>query len=131
MQPQTDKQHVIVGLGKTGVSCARYLRRQKIPFMAVDTRSAPPGMDEFRAEFPGTAVELGELAAETLSQADTLVMSPGVDLRTPAVRQAVAKGVSITGDIDIFAKAAKAPMAKGKKAPPPPAKKKGAASARA
>jgi UDP-N-acetylmuramoylalanine--D-glutamate ligase len=110
MQPQLDKQHVIVGLGKTGVSCARYLRRQKIPFMAVDTRTAPPGIGEFRAEFPDVTVELGELNATTLSQADTLVMSPGIDLRTPAVRKAIDKGVAITGDIDMFAKAAMAPL---------------------
>ncbi len=110
MQLQTNKQHVIVGLGKTGLSCARYLQRQNIPFMAVDTRATPPGIDGFRAEFPDTTVELGELNATTLSQADTLVMSPGVDLRTPAVRQAIEKGVSITGDIDIFAKAVRAPI---------------------
>jgi UDP-N-acetylmuramoylalanine--D-glutamate ligase len=110
MQPQINKQHVIVGLGKTGLSCARYLRRQRIPFTAVDTRKAPPGIDEFRAEFPDTNVELGDLDAAMLSNAGTLVMSPGVDLRMPAIQKAIAKGVAITGDIDIFAKQVKAPI---------------------
>jgi UDP-N-acetylmuramoylalanine--D-glutamate ligase len=110
MQAQSNKQHVIVGLGKTGLSCARYLQREKISFKAVDTRNAPPGIEAFRAEFPDTTLELGELQAATLSQADTLVMSPGVDLRTPAVRKAIANGVRITGDIDIFAHKVKAPI---------------------
>jgi UDP-N-acetylmuramoylalanine--D-glutamate ligase len=110
MQPQINKQHVIVGLGKTGLSCARYLQRQKIPFKAVDTRAEPPGIEEFRAEFPDTTVELGELNAATLTNADALVMSPGVDLRIPAIQKAIAKGVKVTGDIDIFAKQVKAPI---------------------
>ncbi len=52
----------------------------------------------------------GDLQAETLCSAHTLVMSPGVDLRTPAVSKAIAQGVNITGDIDMFAKAASAPL---------------------
>ncbi|MES2625584.1 MAG: Mur ligase family protein [Pseudomonadota bacterium] len=110
MQTQINNQHVLVGLDKTAMSCARYLRSQKIPFSAVDSREMPAGIDEFRAEFPDTSVELGELNAATLCAADTLVMSPEVDLRTPAVRKAIDNGVPVTGDIDMFAKVAKAPI---------------------
>ncbi len=109
-QAQNMHVHVVVGLGKTGLSCARYLHRQNIPFMAVDTRANPPGLDEFHREFPGVRTECGELREETLRNADTLVMSPGVDLRTPAVSRAIAHGVNITGDIDLFAKVAAAPI---------------------
>jgi UDP-N-acetylmuramoylalanine--D-glutamate ligase len=110
MQLQAPHTHVVVGLGKTGLSCARYLRRRNVPFVAVDTRAEPPGIADFRREFPDVRVECGELNADTLGNAGTLVMSPGIDLRTPAVRQAIARGVHVTGDIDLFAKAAKAPL---------------------
>ena len=110
MQTQAQHTHVVVGLGKTGLSCARHLRRQNLPFVAVDTRAEPPGIDEFRREFPDVRTECGELNADTLCSAHTLVMSPGVDLRTPAVSKAIARGVQVTGDIDMFAKVANAPI---------------------
>lgn len=110
MQTQARNTHVVVGLGKTGLSCARHLRRQNIPFVAVDTRAEPPGIDEFRREFPDVRTECGELNADTLCSAHTLVMSPGVDLRTPAVSRAIARGVNVTGDVDMFAKVANAPL---------------------
>lgn len=110
MQMQATNTHVVVGLGKTGLSCARHLRRQNIPFVAVDTRAEPPGIAEFRREFPEVRTECGDLRSETLASAHTLVMSPGVDLRTPAISRAIARGVNITGDIDMFAKAVSAPL---------------------
>jgi UDP-N-acetylmuramoylalanine--D-glutamate ligase len=110
MQMHTANTHVVVGLGKTGLSCARHLRRQHIPFVAVDTRDEPPGIASFRAEFPEVRTECGALQAETLCNAQTLVMSPGVDLRTPVVQKAIAKGVTISGDIDLFARVVSAPL---------------------
>jgi UDP-N-acetylmuramoylalanine--D-glutamate ligase len=103
-------KYVVVGLGKTGLSCARYLQRQGIAFVAVDTRANPPGAADFAQEFPCVATEYGPLDAATLSNAQALVMSPGVALAEPAVQAAIAKGVRITGDIDFFAKAVSAPL---------------------
>jgi UDP-N-acetylmuramoylalanine--D-glutamate ligase len=103
-------KYVVVGLGKTGLSCARYLQRQGIAFVAVDTRTNPPGAKEFAAEFPGVATEFGALDAATLRSAQALVMSPGVALAEPAVQTAIASGVRITGDIDLFANAVQAPL---------------------
>jgi len=110
MQLPPATTHLIVGLGKTGVSCARFLRRQGIRFAAVDTRAEPPGLAAFREEFPEVAVECGPLQVSTLAAAATLVMSPGVDLREPAVRAAIAQGAEVTGDIDLFARATTAPI---------------------
>ncbi len=110
MQLAANTTHVIVGLGKTGLSCARWLRKQGISFAAVDTRAEPPGLAAFRNEFAGVQIECGALQAETLQQAQMLVMSPGVDPRDAAVRRAVAKGAKLTGDVDMFARAAGAPL---------------------
>lgn len=44
--------YLVVGLGKTGLSIARYLRRNNKPFMVFDTRKEAAGAAEFKAEFP-------------------------------------------------------------------------------
>ncbi|MES2606931.1 MAG: UDP-N-acetylmuramoyl-L-alanine--D-glutamate ligase [Pseudomonadota bacterium] len=110
MQLAPNTTHVIVGLGKTGVSCARWLHKQGVRFAAVDTREQPPGLDAFKREFADVQVECGELQAATLQQAKALVMSPGVDPRVSAVRSAVRAGATLTGDIDLFARTVQAPL---------------------
>lgn len=110
MQAQVVDKHVIIGLGMTGLSCARHLRRRQLPFSAMDTRAVPPGIDAFRSEFPDVDVTVGRLDADKLAAADVLVLSPGVDPRLPEIRAALHKGVRSTGDIDLFAREIKRPI---------------------
>ena len=58
----TNNQQVIVGLGVTGLSCARYLSRMQQPFSVVDSRVNPPGLETFRKEFPSVSVSLGDIS---------------------------------------------------------------------
>lgn len=110
MQAHVVHKHVIVGLGLTGLSCARHLRRRQLPFSAMDTRDVPPGIDAFRSEFPDVDVTLGRLDGAKLAAADVLVLSPGVDPRLPEIRAALGKGVRSTGDIDLFAREIQRPI---------------------
>jgi UDP-N-acetylmuramoylalanine--D-glutamate ligase len=110
MSGRANDMHVIVGLGKTGLSCARWLQGQDLPFMAVDTREQPPGAAEFHQAFPGVETRFGPLDADQLCRAGTLVLSPGVDPRLPALVAARQHGVRFTGDIDIFARQSQADM---------------------
>ncbi len=105
-----EKLRVIVGLGKTGLSCARYLHSLGEVFMATDSRVAPPGLAEFRAEFPQVVLELGGFREETLVNAAELIVSPGISLQTPEIQAAIDAGIGITGDIDIFSRAAQHPI---------------------
>jgi len=104
------KVSVIVGLGKTGLSCARYLSAQGERFMVVDSRLDPPGLEQLRVEYPQVPVELGEFQDATFSNARRLIVSPGVSLREKAISRANDLGVPITGDIDIFSRAVNAPL---------------------
>lgn len=106
----TDKRRIIIGLGQTGLSCARYLKRRGQAFAVCDTREAPASADAFRAEFPGVELRLGELDLAWLSRADELIISPGVDKRHPVIQQAVAGGVPLLGDVDLFCREATAPI---------------------
>lgn len=101
---------VIVGLGKTGLSYARYLSRQNENFTVVDSREKPPGLQELTESFPAVKVELGRFKESTFLNATELLVSPGVDLREPVLAKAIANDVPITGDINIFAKKISAPI---------------------
>lgn len=101
---------VIVGLGKTGLSCARYLRQQGVDVVVVDSRAEPPGLEILQQELPEVPVFLGPFDGRMLSQAALLVVSPGVALEQHAIAEAVANGVAAIGDIELFARQANAPV---------------------
>lgn len=105
-----DKIRVIAGLGKTGLSCARYLHSLGEQFAVADSRLNPPGLAEFRAEFPDTVVELGGFPEAMLMGAAELIVSPGISLQTPAIKVAMDAGVRICGDIDLFSRVANKPI---------------------
>lgn len=95
-------KRIIVGLGTTGLSCARYLRATEQEFEVVDSRLDPPALALFKEEFPEVTLRLGAFSESLLSSADELILSPGVSLQTPAIVAARAAGVRIVGDIAIF-----------------------------
>lgn len=106
----TDKQRIIVGLGATGLSVARYLAGRDLPFAVCDTRANPPGLDKLKRFAPMADLHLGELDAALLSSAGELIVNPGIALATPAIKAAMDAGVSVVGDIELFAREADAPI---------------------
>lgn len=98
---------VILGLGKTGLSCVHYFLRQGITPMVLDTRANPPG----RQELPvGVELRCGELDVALLTQAELIIASPGIALAAPALQAAAAAGIEIIGDIELFVREARAPI---------------------
>jgi UDP-N-acetylmuramoylalanine--D-glutamate ligase len=63
-----------------------------------------------RRDYPQVEVRCGELDVEFLCRADELYVSPGLALATPALQQAAMRGVKLSGDIELFARNAKAPI---------------------
>ena len=99
----SDKMYVVVGLGKTGLSAARYLQERGKNFRIVDSRENAPGLKEAREEFKGICVYAGDLMYAQLSNVDCLIVSPGVSLfDEPAIRNAIDAGVEISSDVDLF-----------------------------
>lgn len=101
---------VIVGLGKTGLSCARFLTNRRAHISVVDSRQQPPGIEQLQTEFAEIDVHVGGFDESLINSADELVLSPGVPLSEPALASAIAKGVSIVGDIELFAQNVTAPV---------------------
>jgi UDP-N-acetylmuramoylalanine--D-glutamate ligase len=102
---------VIVGLGRTGFSCARYLHKRGWRVAVTDTREEPPELARLRALDPAIEVRLGGLETHLLDDAMCVVASPGVSLAEPFFTEARRRGLEIVGDIELFARAADAPVA--------------------
>lgn len=107
----TDKLRIVIGLGATGLSCARFLRSRQIAFRVADSRLNPLGLDEFQREFADVDVALGTFSLDQFVRADELYVSPGVSLKEPAIAAAIAVGVRVSGDLDLFVQNVEAPVA--------------------
>lgn len=106
----TTSRVLVVGLGVTGMSVAHFLAAQGIQLAVVDSRANPPGLAELRESLPDVAVFLGGFDARAFARATHLVVSPGIGLDTPAIRQAIRAGLPVFGDLDVFACMANAPI---------------------
>lgn len=102
---------IVVGLGRTGLSCARYLHARGIAFAVTDNRAAPPEATALAKLAPNAEVRVGGFDSALLEGASRIIVSPGVSVREPFVAGATAKGISVIGDIELFAQEARAPIA--------------------
>lgn len=101
---------VVVGFGLTGISAIRYLCQQGEQVIAMDSREQPPNLEKIRTEFPNVTIITGGLKSELLNAATEIIVSPGLSLKTPELVAARQHGVSCVGDIELFARAAQAPI---------------------
>jgi len=109
--PQPGARTLVLGLGRTGLSCARYLRRTGADVRVADTRAEPPAAAAFREQLPGVELRTGPFEAGLLDGVAQVVISPGLSLREPLVAEAAARGLPVVGDIELFAREAAAPVA--------------------
>jgi UDP-N-acetylmuramoylalanine--D-glutamate ligase len=106
----SDQFRIVVGLGKSGMSLVRFLAQQGVRFAVADTRANPPELETLKRDYPEVEVRCGELDVDFLCRASELYVSPGLAVATPALAAAAARGVKLSGDIDLFARHAKAPI---------------------
>ncbi len=102
--------NVIVGLGQTGLSVARYFLARDLPFAVTDSRVHPPGWDELKKMAPTVEIVLGELSRDLIQRAKQLIVSPGVSLQEPVIAAALQKGIPCVGDIELFVREISAPI---------------------
>ena len=99
------KNVLVLGLGDTGLSCARWLLARGARVSVADSRDAPPQAARLAELAPGVALFTGPFDAARLQATEMLVVSPGVPLADPAVAAAIAAGVEVVGDVELFARA--------------------------
>ena len=103
----SDRFSLIIGLGKTGFACARYLALQGERFQVADSRQHPPFFDQLTLEQPEIPIHMGDFPHDLCVNADQIILSPGVSMQEPALVAAARAGVPIRSDVDIFAEAAR------------------------
>ncbi len=89
---------LVLGLGDTGLSAARWIEREGGSVRVADTRSSPPCAKEFRGE-----LHTGAFRDSLLSGIDLVCTSPGLSLEEPVLQKAVREGIGVVGDIELFA----------------------------
>jgi UDP-N-acetylmuramoylalanine--D-glutamate ligase len=99
-----DKRVLVVGLGKSGVASALFLKERGARVTVSDTKSP----DQLRDEIPvlldhGIAVETGGHGERTFRGQDLIVVSPGVPVDAPPLVQARASGEPVIGEIELAA----------------------------
>ena len=105
-----NNQHLVVGLGKTGLSCVEYLHNKNIPVVVFDTRNNPPLVKQCQSQFPNVAIYCEQINPDVLDQITTVVVSPGISPDTPILQTARTKKIPVIGDIALFIDAASAPI---------------------
>lgn len=105
-----DARVLIVGLGATGYSAARFLQQTPIKFAVIDSRSHPPQIDKLREQMPDVPVFSGGFDQSAFDVATHLLVSPGVSLNEKAIHKAMQAGVTVLSDIDLFACATDKPI---------------------
>lgn len=109
--PPASGRAVVVGLGRTGLSCARYLQSRGLSFAVTDSRAAPPESSTLEKLAPDAEVRFGGFDEALLDGASQVVASPGVSLKEPFLMSAAVRGIPIVGDVELFVREAKAPIA--------------------
>ncbi|MCC7460828.1 MAG: UDP-N-acetylmuramoyl-L-alanine--D-glutamate ligase [Gammaproteobacteria bacterium] len=102
---------VVVGLGKTGLSVARHLHARGLEVRVTDSRASPPGLDALRALDARLPIRTGGFDTALLDGAQVVVVSPGVAPHGAFFDAARQRGLPLIGDIELFARAAQAPVA--------------------
>src|ERR1700691_270721 len=99
------KKVLVVGLGKSGLAAALFLRRQGAQVTVSDIRSAESLAKEIPALLDeGIMVEAGGHGLLTFRRQDLIVVSPGVPLDTPELVQARNFGRPVIGDLELAAR---------------------------
>src|ERR1700736_372147 len=97
-----NKRVLVVGLGKSGIAAAHFLREQGARVTVSDSRDAVSLAGEIPALLEaGVMVETGGHGLLTFRRSDLIVVSPGVPMDTPEVRQVMAFGLPVIGELEL------------------------------
>jgi UDP-N-acetylmuramoylalanine--D-glutamate ligase len=96
--PLVGRRVLVLGLGDTGLSLARWVQREGGKARVADTRAEPPRRKDLAGE-----LHTGPFSPALLDDVDVVCVSPGLSLEEEVVRQALVHGLPVLGDIELFA----------------------------
>ena len=98
----TSPYFLVIGLGASGLSTTKFLCSKGKSVVATDIDAGRASVAE-ELNALGIRTEIGFHDPDTFNRAGTLVPSPGIPLTHSLIREALAHGVGLTGELDIFA----------------------------
>ena len=98
-----NKRVLVVGLGKSGLAAARFLKAQGARVTVSDARPATLIAELSELLEQGYMVEAGSHGLLTFRRQDLIVVSPGVPMSTPELTQVRAMGAHIIGELELGA----------------------------
>ena len=98
-----NKTVLVLGMGETGLSMAKWLSRMGAIVRAADSRTVPPCTEDLKQALPHALMFTGAFTAEAFADIDLIAISPGVSLAEKLVQQAMKNGVPVMGDMELFA----------------------------
>jgi len=98
----------IIGLGVTGLSFVQYCLERDLACAVYDTRDEPPGLHELRVLAP--QIPLLKLEPAMVLNVTQVFLSPGVSQYHPTIAAAVALGIEVIGDVELFVREVNAPI---------------------
>jgi UDP-N-acetylmuramoylalanine--D-glutamate ligase len=101
-----DKNIVVLGAGMTGLSCLRFLHSQGLSFAVNDSRQMPFSDDNeflfYKNSYPNATFAFGQWQHELITNADFLVVSPGIDLVGEGISTIIPLHCQVIGDVELF-----------------------------
>ena len=97
------KYVLVIGLGETGLAMAKWLSRQGARVRVADSRMQPPNQSALQTAVPSAELICGPFADNAFDGAELIALSPGVPVQEPHVQQALARGVPVVSEIELFA----------------------------
>ncbi len=98
-----DQQVLVLGLGKTGVSCARFLAARNVDFSIMDSRQNPPGIESLNQSLSPVKCYFGQFDLNVAKDYDVFIVSPGISINEPIVNNAIENNKQVVGDVELFA----------------------------
>ncbi len=102
--------NLVIGLGKTGLSCVKYCLKNKLPVAVTDSNPRPSEDKTLKTLAPNIQTAFGQISKDLIEEASRLIISPGVSLREPVIKQAIVDGKAYVGDVELFLQHATAPI---------------------
>jgi UDP-N-acetylmuramoylalanine--D-glutamate ligase len=99
------RQALVLGLGLSGLSMARWLTRRGARVRVADTRAQPPCAAQLARELPSVPFLAGGFDDTLVRGADLIALSPGIAPSESVVASAARTGVPVVGDVELFAQA--------------------------